>query len=90
MMFEPNLEANLDGADRVYNGINALIDRYIADKGIEAPPGSVYEPVWTPREEPEALDLVASRRRRDRLGDRLHARLVLCPPADLRRLRLPR
>ena len=32
MMFEPNLEANLDGADRVYNGINALIDRYIADK----------------------------------------------------------
>ncbi len=59
MMFEPNLEANLDGADRVYNGINALIDRYIADKGIEAPPGSVYEPVWTPHEEPEALDLVA-------------------------------
>ena len=60
LMFEPNLKANLDGADRVYNGINALIDRYIADKGIEAPPGSVYEPVWTPREEPEALDLVAS------------------------------
>jgi putative flavoprotein involved in K+ transport len=60
MIFEPNLEANLDGADRVYNGINALIDRYIADKGIEAPPGSVYEPVWTPHEEPEALDLVAS------------------------------
>ncbi len=60
MMFEPNLEANLDGADRVYNGINGLIDRHIADKGIEAPPGSVYEPVWTPRKEPEALDLVAS------------------------------
>jgi putative flavoprotein involved in K+ transport len=60
MMFEPNLEANLDGADRVYNGINALIDRYIADKGIEAPPSSVYEPVWKPRNEPEALDLVAS------------------------------
>jgi putative flavoprotein involved in K+ transport len=60
MMFEPNLEANLDGADRVYNGINALIDRYVAEKGIEAPPGSVYEPVWTPGDEPEALDLVAS------------------------------
>lgn len=60
MMFEPNLEANLDGADRVYNGINRLIDRHIADKGIEAPPGSVYEPVWTPRKKPEALDLVAS------------------------------
>jgi putative flavoprotein involved in K+ transport len=60
MMFEPNLEANLDGADRVYNGINALIDRYIADKGIAAPSGSVYEPVWTPLKEPEALDLVAT------------------------------
>lgn len=60
MMFEPNLEANLDGADRVYNGINGLIDRHIADKGIEAPPGSVYEPVWTPRKKPEALDLVVS------------------------------
>ncbi|MBV8794342.1 MAG: MSMEG_0569 family flavin-dependent oxidoreductase [Hyphomicrobiales bacterium] len=60
MMFELNLESNLDGADRVYNGINALIDRHIADKGIDAPPGSVYEPVWTPHEEPEALDLVAS------------------------------
>ncbi len=60
MIFDPNLEANLDEADRVYNGINALIDRHIADKAIEAPPGSVYEPVWTPREEPEALDLVAS------------------------------
>jgi putative flavoprotein involved in K+ transport len=60
MVFEPNLEANLDEADRVYNGINALIDRHIAGKGIDAPPGSVYEPVWTPHEEPEALDLVAS------------------------------
>ncbi len=60
MIFEPNLKANLDGADRVYNGINALIDRYIADKRIVAPPGSVYAPVWTPAEEPEALDLIAS------------------------------
>jgi putative flavoprotein involved in K+ transport len=60
MMFEPNLEANLDEADRVYNGINALIDRHIADKRIDAPSGSIYQPVWTPREEPEALDLVAS------------------------------
>ena len=60
MVFEPNLKANLDEADRVYNGINALIDRHIAAKAIDAPPGSVYEPVWTPREEPEALDLAAS------------------------------
>jgi putative flavoprotein involved in K+ transport len=60
IIFEPNLKANLGEADRVYNGINALIDRHIASKGIEAPPGSVYEPVWTPGEEPEVLDLAAS------------------------------
>lgn len=57
MLFEPNLKANLDAADRVYNGINALIDRYIAEKGISAPPASVYEPVWEPETEPTALDL---------------------------------
>jgi putative flavoprotein involved in K+ transport len=57
MMFEPNLRANLDGADRVYNGINALIDRHIAANAIEAPPASVYEPVWAPDSEPLSLDL---------------------------------
>lgn len=41
MLFAPNLKANLDEADRVYNGINVLIDRHIAEKGIEAPPGFV-------------------------------------------------
>jgi putative flavoprotein involved in K+ transport len=60
MVFQPNLKANLEEADRVYNGINALIDRHIDDKRIDAPSGSVYEPVWTPRDEPEALDLVTS------------------------------
>jgi putative flavoprotein involved in K+ transport len=60
MVFEPNLKVNLDEADRVYNRINALIDRHIAAKGIDAPPGSVYQPAWIPSEEPEALDLVAS------------------------------
>jgi putative flavoprotein involved in K+ transport len=57
MIFEPNLAANLDAADRVYNGINALIDRHIAEKGVAAPPPSVYTPVWTPAAEPRALDL---------------------------------
>ena len=60
MKFEPNLKANLDGADRVYNGINALIDRHIEAKGIAAPPGGVYAPVWEPAEEPTELDLVAA------------------------------
>ncbi|WP_087001904.1 MSMEG_0569 family flavin-dependent oxidoreductase [Rhizobium sullae] len=60
MLFEPNLKANLDGADRVYNGINALIDRHIAEKNIKAPDGSVYEPVWEPETEITDLDLKAA------------------------------
>ncbi|TAU03717.1 MSMEG_0569 family flavin-dependent oxidoreductase [Rhizobium ruizarguesonis] len=59
MLFEPNLKANLDGADRVYNGINALIDRHIAEKGIDAPAGSPYLPVWEPEAEIAELDLKA-------------------------------
>ena len=58
--FEPNLRAALDDADRVYNGINAAIDRHIAEKGIAAPPPSVYRPVWEPVEDPLALDIDAA------------------------------
>ncbi|MDR6954254.1 putative flavoprotein involved in K+ transport [Ancylobacter sp. 3268] len=60
MRFAADLKANLDAADKVYNGINALIDRHIADKGIEAPPASVYVPLWEPAEEPAELDLAAA------------------------------
>ncbi len=59
MLFETNLKANLDNADRVYNGINALIDRHIAEKGIDAPPASLYAPLWEPESEPVELDLRA-------------------------------
>ncbi|NKN37462.1 MSMEG_0569 family flavin-dependent oxidoreductase [Agrobacterium sp. a22-2] len=59
MIFAANLKANLDEADRVYNGINALIDRHIAEKGIAAPEGSVYQPLWSPDQEITELDLVA-------------------------------
>jgi len=59
MLFAPNLKSNLDNADRVYNGINALIDRHIAEKGIDAPPASVYSPLWEPENEPAELDLKA-------------------------------
>ncbi|MDH6269726.1 putative flavoprotein involved in K+ transport [Rhizobium sp. SG_E_25_P2] len=59
MLFEPNLKSNLDGADRVYNGINALIDRHIAEKGIDAPAGSPYFPLWEPEHETTELDLEA-------------------------------
>jgi len=57
MLFAPNLAANLDEADRIYNGINALIDRHIAEKGIAAPAPSVYQPTWRPAVEPAELDL---------------------------------
>jgi putative flavoprotein involved in K+ transport len=59
MQFRPNLTKNLDDADRVYNGINALIDRHIAAKNIAAPPPAVYAPVWAPETDPLELDLVA-------------------------------
>ena len=49
---EQRLKASLDEADRVYNGINASIDRYIAEKGISAPEPSVYTPLWQPAAEP--------------------------------------
>ncbi|OJF93782.1 MSMEG_0569 family flavin-dependent oxidoreductase [Pararhizobium antarcticum] len=59
MLFQPDLKSNLDGADRVYNGINALIDRHIAEKGIDAPEGSPYVPLWEPEAETTELDLAA-------------------------------
>ena len=48
MTFQDTLKESLDQADRVYNGINAAIDRHIAQQGLDAPPPSVYEPVWQP------------------------------------------
>jgi putative flavoprotein involved in K+ transport len=60
LRFRENLAASLDFADRTYNGINAAIDKHIAEKGVDAPPPSVYEPVWTPPAERPALDLEAS------------------------------
>lgn len=57
LKFRPDLRANLDHADHVYNGINASIDKYIERNGIDAPPPSVYEPVWQPDAERDSLDL---------------------------------
>ncbi|KLN52901.1 MSMEG_0569 family flavin-dependent oxidoreductase [Variovorax paradoxus] len=55
--FQPNLREHLDHADGVYNRINASIDRHIEARGIEAPPPSVYTPVWEPPEERTRLNL---------------------------------
>jgi putative flavoprotein involved in K+ transport len=60
LQFAPDLASNLAHADKVYNGINASIDKFIARQGIAAPPPSVYEPVWEVAEERERLDLRAA------------------------------
>ncbi len=57
LQFAPNLNESLDQADGVYNRINASIDQYIATHGIDAPPPSVYEPVWQPSAERTELNL---------------------------------
>jgi len=60
LTFAPNLAAVLDSADRTYNGINASIDKYIAERGLDAPPGVPYVPVWAPAAERGELDIGAS------------------------------
>jgi putative flavoprotein involved in K+ transport len=60
MIFDANLRANLDEADRVYNGINALIDKHIARKEVSAPLAEPYKPVWQPDRESTELDLIAA------------------------------
>jgi putative flavoprotein involved in K+ transport len=55
-----DLQINLDGADRVYNGICRLIDEHIAKNRIAAPVTPHYEPVWSPIAVPKELDLAAS------------------------------
>ena len=57
LSFQGNLRASLDQADQTYNGINAAIDKHIAEKNIDCPPPSVYAPVWAPAEETLSLDL---------------------------------
>ncbi|GAA0752898.1 MSMEG_0569 family flavin-dependent oxidoreductase [Ideonella azotifigens] len=60
LRFAPTLAAALDSADRTYNGINASIDAHIAKLGLDAPPPSVYTPLWAPEGERETLSLSAS------------------------------
>jgi putative flavoprotein involved in K+ transport len=60
LRFAPRLKQVLDQADRTYNGINASIDQYIAAKGLDAPPASVYAAVWEPEGERATLSLAAS------------------------------
>lgn len=60
LQFRTNLRASLDSADETYNRINASIDKFIAQQGLDAPAGEPYRPVWEPQEERATLDLAAS------------------------------
>ena len=57
LRFRDNLKRSLDQADRTYNGINAAIDKYIAEKGVEALAQEHYTPVWEPSEPVTSLAL---------------------------------
>ncbi len=60
LSFAPDLRAKLDDADAVYLGIRGLIDRHIAEGGIDAPEAPAYVPAWEPEAETPALDLAAA------------------------------
>jgi putative flavoprotein involved in K+ transport len=60
LQFAADLAGKLDAADAVYTRINASIDKYIAEQGIEAPPGTPYTPLWVPEHETTELDLAGS------------------------------
>lgn len=60
LIFRPNLKDNLDKADKTYLNINARIDAYIEENGIEAPVEEPYSPVWQPEKEREVLNLKES------------------------------
>ncbi|HVY14599.1 MAG TPA: MSMEG_0569 family flavin-dependent oxidoreductase [Rhodopila sp.] len=60
LRFGDDLRKNLDAADTSYDNICAVIDRYIDDNGIAAPPGHRCAPVWQPGATVTDLDPVAA------------------------------
>lgn len=58
MTFLPDLEKNLDDADRSYLGIRKQIDAWIAAQAIDAPEEPPFEKVWRPAQEITEVDLV--------------------------------
>ena len=60
LTFKPDLARSLEAADKVYNGIRAMIDTHIAEQGINAPTEPDYVPPWTVASEPTELDLRAA------------------------------
>lgn len=60
MTFLPDLEQNLDDADKSYMGICNQIDAWIASQGIDAPVEPPFEKVWRPEKEITEVDLAAA------------------------------
>ena len=58
--FGDDLKANLDQADAVAESIKTSIDKFIADRGIEAPTEARYRPVWEPEGVTPSLDLAST------------------------------
>lgn len=59
LRFLPDLEKNLDDADRSYCGIRDQIDSWIAAQGIDAPPAPPFQKVWRPETEVTEIDCAA-------------------------------
>ena len=57
--FLPDLERNLDDADKSYLGICRQIDAFIETNGIAAPPAPAFEKVWRPETEITEIDAKA-------------------------------
>ena len=72
--FDDKLESRLDDADKIYNGINEAIDKYIEGKRLSAPPPSVYTPVWKPDTPGTSLNLSESEINVDHLVHRVPPR----------------
>jgi putative flavoprotein involved in K+ transport len=58
--FDDDLAQNLDKADTVADSIKNTIDKFIAEKGVDAPTEARYVPVWTPENTPLELDWAAA------------------------------
>ncbi|WP_423414229.1 MSMEG_0569 family flavin-dependent oxidoreductase [Hyphomicrobium sp. B1] len=57
--FDPDLEKNLDDADKSYVGIREQIDAYIEKNGIEVPAEPAFQKLWRPETETTEIDATA-------------------------------
>ncbi len=55
-----DLRQNLDQADAVAESIKTSIDKFITERGVDAPTEARYRPVWEPAGETPSLDLAST------------------------------